>query len=98
MTFRFIDEALAEFIAAGHYYNRQVPGLGEAFIDEIEAGIEVILQNPTVWRVVRDDVRRYLIRRFPYGIYYTIENGVVVIWAIMHLHRAEDYWRTRRNG
>lgn len=69
MKFRFVDEALAEFIAAGRYYNRQVPGLGDAFVDEIEAGIQVILKEPTLWRVIEDDVRRYLIHRFPYGIY-----------------------------
>jgi len=37
------------------------------------------------------------IRRFPYGIYYTIENEVVVIWAVKHLHRDPDYWRERRS-
>jgi hypothetical protein len=36
----FADEALAEFIAAARYYNGQVPGLGNAFADEVEAGIE----------------------------------------------------------
>jgi len=68
MTYRFAEEALAEFIAAGRYYNRQVPGLGDAFVEEVETGIGVILSGPTIWRVVEDDVRRYLIHRFPYGI------------------------------
>ncbi|HXP60069.1 MAG TPA: type II toxin-antitoxin system RelE/ParE family toxin, partial [Dongiaceae bacterium] len=80
----------------GRYYNRQVPGLGDAFVDEVEIGIGAILNGPTVWRVVEDDVRRYLIRRFPYGIYYTIEDDVIVIWAVGHLHRDPDYWQHRR--
>lgn len=71
MRHRFVDEAAAEFLAAGRYYNRQVPGLGDAFVDEVEAGIGIILEGPAVWRVIEDEVRRYLIRRFPYGIYYT---------------------------
>ncbi|HEX3800623.1 MAG TPA: type II toxin-antitoxin system RelE/ParE family toxin [Verrucomicrobiae bacterium] len=79
MKHRFVDEALAEFIAAARYYNHQVPGLGDAFADEVEAGIEVILGNPSLWRVIEDDVRRYLIKRFPYGIYYTLENDIIVI-------------------
>ena len=93
MRHRFVDEALAEFIEAGRYYNRQVAGLGDAFVGEIETGIDVILQGPAVWGVIEDDVRRYLIRRFPYGIYYTIEDDIVVIWAVKHLHRDPDYWR-----
>jgi plasmid stabilization system protein ParE len=96
MRHRFVEEALAEFIAAGRYYNRQVPGLGDAFVDEVETGIGVILNGPGVWRVLEDDVRRYLIKRFPYGIYYTIEADVVVIWAVKHLHRDPDYWQQRR--
>ena len=96
MKHRFVEDALDEFIAAGRYYNQQVPGLGDAFVDEVEAGIRAILNGPEVWRVVEDDVRRYLIRRFPYGIYYTIEGDAVVIWAVKHLHRDPDYWQHRR--
>jgi toxin ParE1/3/4 len=68
MKHRFVEEALAEFIAAGRYYNQRVPGLGDAFVDEVEAGIRAILNGPEVWRVFEDDVRRYLVHRFPYGI------------------------------
>jgi hypothetical protein len=67
MRLRFVDEALAEFIEACLFYNSQVPGLGDAFADEVESGIGVILKGPTVWRVVEDDVRRYLVERFPMG-------------------------------
>jgi plasmid stabilization system protein ParE len=96
MKHRFAEEALAEFIAAGRYYNQQVPGLGDAFVDEVEAGIRIILNGPKVWRVVENNVRRYLIHRFPYGIYCTIEGDVVVVWAVKHLHRDPDYWQHRR--
>jgi toxin ParE1/3/4 len=96
MRYRFDEEALAEFIATGRYYNEQVPGLGDEFVDEVEAAIGTILRDPMVWRIIEDDVRRYLIHRFPYGVYYTIESDVVVIWAIHNLHRDPDYWRKRR--
>jgi plasmid stabilization system protein ParE len=96
MKYRFVDEALNEFIEAGRYYNRQVPGLGDAFADEIEAGIDFILKNPQLNRLIQDAVRRYLVHRFPYGIYYTIEKDVVVIWAVKHLRREPDYWQKRR--
>ena len=96
MTHRFADEALDEFIAAGRYYNQQVPGLGDRFVDEIEAAIRKILAAPMTWRVVEDDVRRYLVHGFPYGIYYAIEGDVVIIWAVKHLRRNQDYWQQRR--
>jgi hypothetical protein len=96
MTHRFVDEALAEYIAAGQYYNWQVPGLGDTFADEIEVGIQKILAAPCSWRVIEDDVRRFLVSRFPYGLYYTIENDMAIIWAVKHLRRDPDYWQRRR--
>jgi len=96
MTHRYAEAALAEFIASGQYYNRQLPGLGDEFVDEIEIAVQAVVAAPHTWRVIEEDVRRYLVRRFPYGIYYTIENEVVVIWAVKHLHRDPDYWQERR--
>ena len=57
MTYRFADEALAEYIAAGRYYNQQVTGLGDGFADEVEGGIRQILSAPRTWRVIEDDAR-----------------------------------------
>jgi len=97
MTYRFADAALAEFIAAGQYYNGKVPGLGDAFVDEVEAGVRAIVANPLTWRAVEADVRRYLVNRFPYGIYYSVEpDETIVIWAVKHLRRDPDYWQERR--
>lgn len=96
MIHRFADAALTEFIEAGLYYNRQVPGLGDDFVDEIESGIRKILLAPYTWGLVEDDVRRFLVSRFPYGIYYTVEENTVIIWAVKHLHRDPDYWQQRR--
>jgi toxin ParE1/3/4 len=99
MKYRFADAALAEYIAAGEYYNGKIPGLGDAFADEIEAGIQAILASPHTWRIVEDDVHRYLVSRFPYGIYYSIEpDEIIVIWAVKHLRRNPEYWQERRGG
>ena len=97
MTHRYADAALAEFIAAGRYYNRQVPGLGDEFVDEIEAAVQAVVAAPHTWRIIEDDVRRHLVRRFPYGIYYTVEGEGIVIWAVKHLQRDPDYWQGRRS-
>lgn len=95
MTYRFVDEALAEYISAGLYYERREPGLASAFMDELEAGILVIINGPEVWPVFDSDFRRYLIHRFPYGILYTIEGDMIVIWAVMDLRRQPGYWKHR---
>jgi toxin ParE1/3/4 len=60
MTHRYAEAALAEFIAAGRYYNRQVPGLGDEFVNEIEDAVRAVVAEPRIWRVSEEDVRRYL--------------------------------------
>lgn len=96
MTHDFHPEARLEYRQAAAYYEGRRPGLGAAFTLEVEATIQRILETPERWQVIEQDVRRCLTRPFPYGILYTVEQGFVLIIAIMHLHRKPDYWHTRR--
>jgi plasmid stabilization system protein ParE len=95
MKFRFHPEAENEFIEAVRYYASVHTKLAEDFVDEIEHGIAAIQRNPLAWRIVASDVRRYLVHRFPFGIYYTCGDDSVTIWAVMHLSRLPDYWKSR---
>ena len=61
----------------------------------MKSSVRQIAAAPLRWGVVEADVRRYLVRRFPYGIYYTVEPESVVIWAVKHLSRHPDYWQER---
>jgi len=95
MTYDFHPEARKEYLEAAAFYKKRRPGLGAAFTFEIEATIERIIESPTRWRVVEQDVRRCLSHTFPYGILYTIEGDSVLIVAIMHLRRRPGYWLER---
>lgn len=77
------------------FYEERTARLGADFTAEVESAIQSILQAPDRWRCLEDDVRRYLVRRFPYGILYTIEQDYVLILALMHLSREPGYWRHR---
>jgi toxin ParE1/3/4 len=70
--------------------------LAGGFVQEVEHAIAAIRRNSTAWRVVENDVRRYLVHRFPFGIYYNVAADFVTIWAIMHLSREPNYWKPRR--
>ncbi|HEV2904521.1 MAG TPA: type II toxin-antitoxin system RelE/ParE family toxin, partial [Pyrinomonadaceae bacterium] len=73
-----------EYEAAAAYYAEHDPDLQLRFIEAIEDAIASILDSPTRWRVIDEDVRRYVAHVFPYGILYTIERDFVVIIAVMH--------------
>jgi plasmid stabilization system protein ParE len=74
MTYRLDPAARDEYREAALYYLDVSPRIAAAFVDQIETGIALIRKNPATWRLVGDNgVRRYLVRQFPYGIYYTVE-------------------------
>ena len=95
MNWDFHPEALAEYEAAAAYYAGHDQDLQLRFIDTIETAIDLILESPSRWRVIDEDVRRYVVRIFPYGILYTVEDDFVLIVAVMHFSREPGYWKDR---
>ena len=95
MIFAFHPEAETEFHETIEYYENNEQGLGYDFSMEVHATIQNIVNHPNAWPVVEDDIRRCLVKRFPYGIVYSIEQGMILVLAVMHLRRHPDYWKNR---
>ena len=72
---------------AFEWYEAQQNNLGVQFINEFEAAIKRISTYPGAYALVGNEVRRCLIKRFPYGILYGIDGETIVIIAVAHLHR-----------
>lgn len=95
MTIKFHSEARKEFFEAADYYEEQVVGLGDDFIDEVEKVLDVIEQQPRSGTKITKTERRFLVSRFPYGVIYSIEADQIVIFAVMNLKRKPGYWKSR---
>jgi toxin ParE1/3/4 len=89
-------EAEAEIEEAYHWYEEQRGGLGADFLLCMEEGFEKIQNNADMYPVVHRNVRRLLIRRFPYGIFYIIQQDIVAVLAVFHGHRDPKQWKSRR--
>ena len=74
------------------WYEKQRKGLGREFVQAIDEAINSILSNPYKFVVIREDFRRMVIPRFPFGIFYLIENNTVVILAVWHFKRKPFGW------
>lgn len=96
MRYDFHPEALAEYEEATRYYAERDPRVAERFIAAVEEAIERILDSPTRWRIMDEDVRRCLTHVFPYGVLYTIEADFILVVAVMHCSREPGYWKARR--
>ena len=96
MTFSFHPEADEEFREAIGYYETCQHGLGEEFYLEVHSTINRILSFPQTWPVLKGEVRRCLVHRFPYGVLDSVKPEGIFILAVMHLRRVSDYWRFKR--
>jgi plasmid stabilization system protein ParE len=95
MRHAFHPEAILEFEEAVLFYKQRSRTLGQRFACEIKTTIAKLATTPERWRVVEQDVRRCVVRVFPYAVLYTIESDYVLIVAIAHGKRRPGYWRHR---
>ena len=91
----FLPEAREEMIEAARYYESQAPGLGIDYLSEVERAVASITAFPETWPKLEGDLRRRLVRRFPFGILYFIETEKTIIVAVAHLRRRPGYWKNR---
>jgi toxin ParE1/3/4 len=85
-----------ELNEAANYYNAASPGLGRAFLDEVEHAVTQILEHPEAAPLVNRVVRRKLVRRFPYSVMYSTQTDTIRILAIANQKRRPFYWRGRK--
>jgi plasmid stabilization system protein ParE len=91
----FRPEVRAEISEAYRWYENQQSGLGDEFLDRISETLDRICQMPESYAVVYRDVRRAVVQRFPYAVYYRIVSSRVVVTAIFHGRRNPKAWRSR---
>jgi len=95
MSFHFHPDAEAEFSEAIQYYEDVERGLGQDFAVEVYLAVQRAIAYPHAWMILEGEVRRSLVRRFPYGVLYSEEGDGILIVAVMHLHREPGYWKGR---
>jgi plasmid stabilization system protein ParE len=77
------------------WYETRQFGLGEEFLNCVDACVEATRRNPEMYPVVHENYRRALIRRFPYAAFYEFEEGAVTIYSIFHTSQYPGKWRHR---
>ena len=91
----FLPPAEEEMVAAAQFYETRSHGLGADFLDEVQRSVEAISSHPRTAPVLKEGIRRRLLKRFPFGILYAVEPGTIVVLAVMHLRRKPGYWEGR---
>ena len=89
-------EAESDLTQAYLWYEKQVEGLGSEFLLCVDACIQNITRSPKIFQKVHKNIRRALIRRFPYGIFYIEQPDHIMIIAVFHASRDPSRWQSRK--
>jgi len=92
----FRPQAEAEVLEARAWYEDRRAGLGTTFATAVETTVEEIVRTPLAVPHVSGDMRRAVLRRFPYAIYFRASAGEILIVAVMHDRRHPRRWQSRR--
>ena len=88
-------EAERDLAEAHGWYESKIPGLGSDFLLCVDATLYSLQRTPEIYPIVHKNVRRALIRRFPYGVFYLVEKDRIVIIGVLHARRDPRTWRHR---
>ena len=86
-TVLYKPAAQAEIRDIAEYLEGQRPGFGRLFIEDIRRVEEFLRDNPGLYQLVNGPIRRAVLRRFPYGVFYIVEDEGILVLACFHLHR-----------
>jgi len=71
--------ATAEIQAAYRWYEREREGLGEEFLQAVDRVVGIIAEHPEGFPVVHRDIRRAVLKRFPYSVLYRLKADHVIV-------------------
>jgi plasmid stabilization system protein ParE len=94
MRIEFLDDAKDDLITGFHFYEEQSPGLGSYFLDSLFADIDSLLLYAGSHRVVYGS-HRCIASRFPFAIYYRVENEIILVTAVIDCRRNPTWIRRR---
>ncbi|MEA3353851.1 MAG: type II toxin-antitoxin system RelE/ParE family toxin [Campylobacterota bacterium] len=95
MKATFLDAAISELNDTFRYYELQQTNLGHRFVAAVKESVELIEYYPKGWHCLSPNIRRCLVKNFPYGVIYQIKDDNIFILAISNLHRKPNYWENR---
>ena len=95
LEIRYHSAAKAELLNEISYLEYQATGLGKRLFDEVLLAERCIQELPLSSPEVRAGIRKLVLRKFRYSLYYTIEEQSVVVLAVAHHRRAPYYWEDR---
>lgn len=88
-------EAENDIFVAFDWYERQREGLGSEFAQELSNIMDLITEFPLICSELYLGIRRALLKRFPFGVYYLVREETIIVLSVLHLAMEPDKWKSR---
>ena len=95
MLIRFSSDADAELAEARQWYAHQRQDLDLEFMDSVDEALTRVVRNPHLYPIVYRNVRRAVVRRFPFAIFFDISEDEIQVIAVFHSRRDPEDWQSR---
>lgn len=83
---------MEQLAQAQAWYESQRGGLGAEFARSVEAAVARVTRQPLAAPVVYETVRRVVLKRFPYSLFYLVEPQRLVVLSCLHTRRSPAAW------
>jgi plasmid stabilization system protein ParE len=95
MKIEILDTAKSDLIEGFHFYEKQGPGLGSYFLTNLYADIESLRIYGGIHSKPHKDYHRLLAQRFPFAVFYKVEQAWVRIYAVLDCRRSPTWIRSK---
>jgi toxin ParE1/3/4 len=94
MTWRLFvrQRARLDIAEAIDWYDERSPGRGEHFLRALDEALQKLQENPLQYQLVRGELRRSLLRPYPYNLVYAVEDDEIIVLRCLHARRDPRRW------
>ena len=98
MSYRLIvrPEAEADIHNAYQRYEGEVSGLGIQFLEVVDDGLDRISEDPLHYAIIAGGIRRKLLRKFPYGLFFVFDEDEVRVLSVLQQAQSPELWKRGR--
>lgn len=95
---RYLPEFWPDVAGAVDWLESEQPGIGADFAASVLAAIHIVLDHPRGFAEIDDGIRRFVIRKFHFLVFYEVLDGDVLFLGVVHGSRDLSVWLQRRRS
>ncbi len=90
------DEAEIDLYSSYQYYAEESQKVAESFFKQIDLSLATIKKHPNSFPFAFKGVKKFVVKKFPFVIYYQLNESTIRVIAIFHTSRNPEIWNERK--